>query len=94
MQTIQHLINGEFVNDNGRTADVYNPSTGQVIHKVALASRATVQQAIDAAQAAYPAWRKTPAAKRAQVMYRFKQLLEDNEARIAKLISEEHGKTL
>ena len=59
MQTIQHLINGEFVNDNGRTADVYNPSTGQVIHQVALASRATVQQAIDAAQAAYPAWRKT-----------------------------------
>jgi malonate-semialdehyde dehydrogenase (acetylating)/methylmalonate-semialdehyde dehydrogenase len=94
MTPIKHLINGEFVNDNGRTADVYNPSTGQVIRQVALASRATVQQAIDAAQAAYPAWRNTPAAKRAQVMFRFKQLLEANEARIAKLISEEHGKTL
>ncbi|MBP8171622.1 MAG: CoA-acylating methylmalonate-semialdehyde dehydrogenase [Pseudomonas sp.] len=94
MTPIQHLINGEFVNDNGRTASVYNPSTGQVIHQVALASRATVQQAIDAAQAAYPAWRNTPPAKRAQIMYRFKQLLEANEARIARLISEEHGKTL
>ncbi|MBP8185967.1 MAG: CoA-acylating methylmalonate-semialdehyde dehydrogenase [Pseudomonas sp.] len=94
MTTIQHLINGEFVNDNGRSADVYNPSTGQVIRQVALASRATVQQAIDAAQAAYPAWRNTPAVKRAQVMFRFKQLLEANEARIAQLISEEHGKTL
>ena len=94
MTTIKHLINGEFVCDNGRTADVYNPSTGQVVRQVALASRATVQQAIDAAQAAYPAWRNTPAAKRAQVMYRFKQLLEANEARIAALISEEHGKTL
>jgi malonate-semialdehyde dehydrogenase (acetylating)/methylmalonate-semialdehyde dehydrogenase len=94
MTTIQHLINGEFVNDNGRTADVYNPSTGQVIRQVALASRATVQRAIDAAQAAYPAWRNTPPAKRAQVMFRFKQLLEANEARIAQLISEEHGKTL
>jgi malonate-semialdehyde dehydrogenase (acetylating)/methylmalonate-semialdehyde dehydrogenase len=94
MTTIKHLINGEFVNDNGRTADVYNPSTGQVVRQVALASRATVQQAIAAAQAAYPAWRNTPAAKRAQVMYRFKQLLEANEARIAALISEEHGKTL
>ncbi|MFZ3186079.1 MAG: CoA-acylating methylmalonate-semialdehyde dehydrogenase [Pseudomonas sp.] len=94
MTPIKHLINGEFVNDNGRTADVYNPSTGQVIHQVALASRATVQQAIDAAQAAYPAWRKTPPARRAQVMFRFKQLLEANESRIAKLISEEHGKTL
>src|SRR3990167_6014413 len=94
MTPIKHLINGEFVNDNGRTAAVYNPSTGQVIHQVALASRATVQQAIDAAQAAYPAWRKTPPARRAQVMFRFKQLLEANESRIAKLISEEHGKTL
>jgi malonate-semialdehyde dehydrogenase (acetylating)/methylmalonate-semialdehyde dehydrogenase len=94
MTPIQHLINGEFVNDNGRTADVYNPSTGQVIRQVALASRATVQRAIDAAQAAYPAWRNTPPAKRAQVMFRFKQLLEANEARIAQLISEEHGKTL
>ena len=93
MTPIQHLINGEFVNDNGRTASVYNPSTGQVIHQVALASRATVQQAIDAAQAAYPAWRNTPPAKRAQIMYRFKQLLDANEARLARLSREEHGET-
>src|SRR5476649_775090 len=94
MSTIQHLINGEFVTDNGRTADVFNPSTGQAIHKVPLASRETVQQAIDSAKAAFPAWRNTPPAKRAQVMFRFKQLLEQNEARIAQLISEEHGKTI
>ncbi len=94
MSTIQHLINGEFVTDTGRTADVFNPSTGEAIHQVPLASRATVQQAIDAAKAAFPAWRNTPPAKRAQVMFRFKQLLEANEARIAQLISEEHGKTL
>ena len=94
MSTIQHLINGEFVTDTGRTADVYNPSTGEAIHKVPLASRATVQQAIDAGTAAFPAWRKTPPAKRAQVMFRFKQLLEQNEAKISQMISEEHGKTL
>ncbi|MDM8348151.1 CoA-acylating methylmalonate-semialdehyde dehydrogenase [Pseudomonas sp. sp1636] len=93
MTTITHLINGEHISSE-RTADVYNPSTGEVIHRVALADCATVQQAIDAAQAAYPAWRKTPAAKRAQIMFRFKQLLEANEARIAQLISLEHGKTL
>ena len=39
MSLIQHLINGELVNDSGRSADVYNPSTGQVIHQVPLASR-------------------------------------------------------
>ena len=52
MSTIQHLINGELVNDSGRTADVYNPSTGKVIHQVPLASRETIQQAIDTAKAA------------------------------------------
>ncbi|WP_155515982.1 aldehyde dehydrogenase family protein, partial [Pseudomonas amygdali] len=94
MSSIQHLIHGEFISEDGRTADVFNPSTGQVIHTVALATRDTVQKAIDSAKAAFPAWRNTPPAKRAQVMFRFKQLLEQNEARIAQLISEEHGKTL
>ncbi|KQQ53577.1 methylmalonate-semialdehyde dehydrogenase [Pseudomonas sp. Leaf127] len=94
MSIISHLINGEHVADTGRTIDVFNPSTGQAIRKLSLASRATVQQAIDAAKAAFPVWRNTPPAKRAQVMFRFKQLLEANEARIAQLISEEHGKTL
>ncbi|MGQ7814267.1 CoA-acylating methylmalonate-semialdehyde dehydrogenase [Metapseudomonas furukawaii] len=94
MSLIPHLINGERVADQGRTADVFNPSTGEAIHKVGLASRETLQKAIDAAKAAFPAWRNTPPAKRAQVLFRFKQLLEQNEAVIAKLISEEHGKTL
>ena len=94
MGTLHHLINGEMVADNGRSADVFNPSTGEAIHKVPLADGKTLQKAIDAAKAAFPAWRNTPPAKRAQVLYRFKQLLEQNEARISKLISEEHGKTL
>lgn len=94
MSIVQHLINGELVSKGGRTADVFNPSTGQATRKVELASRATIQDAIDAARAAFPAWRNTPPAKRAQVMFRFKQLLEQNEARISQMISEEHGKTL
>ncbi|MEA5670739.1 aldehyde dehydrogenase family protein, partial [Pseudomonas sp. MH2] len=94
MATIKHLIHGESVASGGRTAEVFNPATGQVIHQLELANRATVQAAIDSAKAAFPAWRNTPPAKRAQVMFRFKQLLEQNEARIAQMISEEHGKTL
>jgi malonate-semialdehyde dehydrogenase (acetylating)/methylmalonate-semialdehyde dehydrogenase len=94
MSVIPHLINGELVTENGRAVDVFNPSTGQAIHKLPLATRETIQSAIDAAKAAFPAWRNTPPAKRAQVMFRFKQLLEQNEARISQLISEEHGKTL
>ncbi|MFC5696032.1 CoA-acylating methylmalonate-semialdehyde dehydrogenase [Pseudomonas sp. GCM10022186] len=94
MSSIPHLINGERIADQGRTTEVFNPSTGEAIHQLGLASRATVQRAIDAAKAAFPAWRNTPPAKRARVLFRFKQLLEQNEAVIAQLISEEHGKTL
>ncbi|MFJ2984720.1 MULTISPECIES: CoA-acylating methylmalonate-semialdehyde dehydrogenase [unclassified Pseudomonas] len=94
MSIVQHLIHGELVTKGERTADVFNPATGQAVRKVELASRATVQEAIDSAKAAFPAWRNTPPAKRAQVMFRFKQLLEQNEARISQMISEEHGKTL
>ncbi|WP_296269385.1 CoA-acylating methylmalonate-semialdehyde dehydrogenase [Pseudomonas sp. UBA6562] len=94
MSIVQHLIDGQLVSNGGRTADVFNPATGQATGKVELASQATVQQAIDSAAAAYPAWRNTPPAKRAQVMFRFKQLLEQHESHIAQLISQEHGKTL
>ncbi|OXY80856.1 CoA-acylating methylmalonate-semialdehyde dehydrogenase [Oceanimonas doudoroffii] len=92
MNTIGHLINGTIVNDNGRTQDVYNPSTGEVSKQVALASKATVEEAIAAAQAAFPAWRNTPPLKRARVMFRFKELLEQNAEKICQMIGEEHGK--
>ena len=92
MNTIGHLINGEIHTDTTRTQDVFNPSTGEVEKQVALASKATVEEAIKAAQAAYPQWRDTPPAKRARVMFRFKELLEQNADKICKLIGEEHGK--
>ncbi|MDC7710731.1 CoA-acylating methylmalonate-semialdehyde dehydrogenase [Vogesella indigofera] len=94
MTTVAHLINGELVTNVGRTAPVFNPSIGEAVRQVALADQATIQAAIDAAKAAFPAWRNTPPAKRAQVMFRFKQLLEANRDKIAAMISEEHGKTI
>jgi len=93
MTIITHLINGEMRQPDGRTASVFNPSTGEAIRQVELASTATVQAAIAAAQAALPAWRDLPPAKRAQILFRFKQLLEAHEEEIVQLISEEHGKT-
>ncbi|OMH39444.1 CoA-acylating methylmalonate-semialdehyde dehydrogenase [Motiliproteus sp. MSK22-1] len=92
MTTVGHLINGEMRTDAQRTQDVFNPSTGTVSKQVALAEKATVEEAIAAAQAAYPEWRNTPPAKRARVMFRFKELLEQNSDRIISLIGEEHGK--
>ncbi|MBA6326880.1 CoA-acylating methylmalonate-semialdehyde dehydrogenase [Colwellia sp. MB02u-6] len=92
MTIIGHLINGEIYNDNNRTQDVFNPATGKAEKKVALASKATVEKAIAAAQEAYPAWRNTPPIKRARVMFRFKELLEQNADKICQLIGQEHGK--
>lgn len=92
MNTVGHLINGEIRTDSTRTQDVFNPATGVAIKKVALASKETVDDAIAAAQAAYPAWRNTPVGKRAAVMFRFKALLEQNSDKICEMIGEEHGK--
>ncbi|WP_029133105.1 CoA-acylating methylmalonate-semialdehyde dehydrogenase [Sedimenticola selenatireducens] len=94
MNTIGHFINGEIVNDDQRTQPIYNPATGETSRQVALASRATVERAIAAAEAAFPAWRETPPLKRAQVMFRYKQLLEQHAEEICGLITDEHGKVL
>jgi malonate-semialdehyde dehydrogenase (acetylating)/methylmalonate-semialdehyde dehydrogenase len=94
LETVGHFINGEFVSENGPTQAVYNPATGQIIREVELASHETVEKAIAAAEAAFPAWRETPPAKRARIMFRYKELLEQNADEICHLLTEEHGKVL
>ena len=75
LKELTHFINGRFVSGtSGRFVDVYDPSTGEVIVKVPLATRGEVQQAIDVAQAAFPSWRDTSVAKRAQVLLNFRNL--------------------
>jgi len=94
VKTIGHLIAGETSQGTGRVADVYNPATGQIAGKVHLADRKTVEDAIAAAQEAFPAWRNTPPLKRARVMSSLKVLLEARAKEICELITEEHGKVL
>ncbi|MBB3185808.1 malonate-semialdehyde dehydrogenase (acetylating)/methylmalonate-semialdehyde dehydrogenase [Halomonas fontilapidosi] len=93
MQTLTHWIGGERL-DGERHLDVINPASAEVIGRVPLADSATVERAIDAARAAQPAWRDTPPAKRAQVMFRFKMLLERDADEICALVAKEHGKVL
>ena len=66
---VGHFIDGVDVVDTNRPAPITNPATGEVSKYVAMASRQTVEDAIAAAEAAYPAWRNTPPAKRAKVMF-------------------------
>ncbi|MBR9828672.1 MAG: CoA-acylating methylmalonate-semialdehyde dehydrogenase [Oceanospirillales bacterium] len=91
---VGHLINGEMRTDAARTQDVFNPATGEASRQVALAGKATVEEAIASAQAAFPAWRNTPPLKRARIMFRFKELLEQNSDEICRMIGEEHGKIM
>ena len=94
MNTVGHMINGEMHTGDDRYQDIVNPSTNEVEGRVALASKATVEEAIAVAQAAYPEWRNTPPIKRARIMFRFKDLLEQNADKICELITREHGKVL
>ncbi|WP_281172021.1 CoA-acylating methylmalonate-semialdehyde dehydrogenase [Aliagarivorans marinus] len=92
--TIGHLINGESDYSADSLVEVYNPATGEQSAELCFADSDTVERAIASAKSAYPQWRDTPPAKRAQVMYRFKQLLEAHSDELCQLITQEHGKVL
>jgi malonate-semialdehyde dehydrogenase (acetylating)/methylmalonate-semialdehyde dehydrogenase len=92
---VGHLIAGKPVaGASGRFGDVFDPATGQVTKRVAFASRQEVDAAVAAAAAAFPAWAATPPARRAKVMFKFKQLLEAHADELTRLITSEHGKVL
>ena len=90
---IGHYIGGQAVaGASGRTQDVFNPATGAVTGKVALASTAEVGAAVAAAQAAFPAWADTPPIRRARIMFKFLELVNAHKDELAHAITAEHGK--
>ncbi|MGA0573031.1 CoA-acylating methylmalonate-semialdehyde dehydrogenase [Variovorax sp. VNK109] len=90
---IAHWIGGApALPAGGRHADVFNPATGAVSGRVALASSAEVDKAVATAQAAFPAWADLPPLRRARVMFKFLELLNQNRDALAKMITLEHGK--
>jgi malonate-semialdehyde dehydrogenase (acetylating)/methylmalonate-semialdehyde dehydrogenase len=80
--------------ESNRVGEVTNPATGRVIRHVPMASVADIDGAVKAAQAVLPAWRETSSLHRARVMQKFLALLQANQEELARLASEEHGKTL
>ena len=92
METVGHLIDGKSVIENTATIPLINPATGICESELAMASAEQTRRAIEAASKAYPSWRATPPSKRAQVMFRFKSLLEGHVTEISDLIGREHGK--
>src|SRR6202163_3012550 len=95
MREIGHFVGGKEVKGgSGRFADVFNPNTGEVQARVALAKHSEVEAAIANAQAAQPAWAATNPQRRARVMFKFLELVQRENDSLAKLLSSEHGKTV
>ena len=95
MREIGHFISGKVVKGtSGRFGDVFDPNTGEVQAKVALAKHSEVEHAIANAQAAQPGWAATNPQRRARVMFKFLELVQKEYDSLAKLLSSEHGKTV
>ncbi len=92
-ETLSHFIAGR--HERGRTArlsDVYDPATGEVTARVALAEEEDVALAVAAARGAFPAWAETPPIRRARVLFRFLELMNVRRDDLARAITREHGK--
>ncbi|MBV9572291.1 MAG: CoA-acylating methylmalonate-semialdehyde dehydrogenase [Alphaproteobacteria bacterium] len=95
MKEFGHFISGQHVaGTSGRFGDVFNPAIGEVQGKVALASRAEMRSAVEAALKAFPGWAATNPQRRARVMFNFKALVEKNMDELAHMLSSEHGKVI
>ena len=95
MRTINHFIDGrEAPGASGRFGDVFNPNTGEVQARVALASAAELDAAVQSAAKAQVAWAAVNPQRRARVMFEFKRLIEARMDELAELLSSEHGKVI
>jgi malonate-semialdehyde dehydrogenase (acetylating) / methylmalonate-semialdehyde dehydrogenase len=95
MERIGHHIGGKVVlGESGRTGPVFDPATGVQTHEVDLASAEEVDRAVQVAAEAFPAWRETSLAKRSEIMFRLRELVDRHRTDIAKLLTSQHGKVL
>ncbi len=95
MNTITHWVGGQAFRGEGDPLDaVYNPATGKQSAQVALGGAEVVDAAVAAARAAFPAWRDTSLARRAKVLFSFRNLVDEHHDDLARLVTAEHGKTL
>ncbi|MEU3472303.1 CoA-acylating methylmalonate-semialdehyde dehydrogenase [Rhodococcus sp. NPDC006774] len=92
---IAHWLDGKtYSGSSDRTAPVTNPATGEVTGTLTLADPGDARAVIDAAAAAFPAWRDTSLAKRTSVLFSFRELLNARKNELAEIIAAEHGKVL
>jgi malonate-semialdehyde dehydrogenase (acetylating)/methylmalonate-semialdehyde dehydrogenase len=94
-ETLKNWIGGRWTDASaGRTEDVFNPATGEVIAKVPLSTREDLDRAVAAAREAFASWSRTPVPRRARILFKYQQLLVDHWEELARLITTENGKSL
>ena len=92
---ITHFVNGNSWNGKAdKTGEVFNPATGEITGHVDFASNAVVDEVVGAAQKAFEEWRGTSLAKRTQILFAFREILNARKEEVAALITAEHGKVL
>ena len=95
MREVKHFIAGKStIGHSTREGEIFNPNTGQVQANVCLGGADDIAAAVEAAKKVQPEWAATNPQRRARVMFKFKQLLEDNMDELAALLSSEHGKVI
>jgi malonate-semialdehyde dehydrogenase (acetylating)/methylmalonate-semialdehyde dehydrogenase len=95
VEVLKNYVGGRWVASRaGELQDVHNPARGEVIARAPISTAADVDAAVQAAAAAFPAWRDTPVVVRARALFRFKALLEEHFEDLARTVTTEHGKTL
>lgn len=95
MSQISHFINGErFTGTSGQSQPVFNPASGQPVSDVVLANEADVTTAIDSAEAAFGTWSKINPQRRARILLKWVDLINENKDELARTLSSEHGKTI
>ena len=95
IQTLHNYVNGERVESEATTVfNVENPSTGEVIGRTPMSTAREASLAIEAAHDAYRGWRQTPASQRVQPLFKLAAIVRENEERVARVLSEEMGKSL
>jgi malonate-semialdehyde dehydrogenase (acetylating) / methylmalonate-semialdehyde dehydrogenase len=95
MREVGHFIGGKQVpGKSGRTTEFFQPMTGEVLGRVALASKDELHQAVENAKAAQPAWAATNPQRRARVMMKFLELIAKETDTLAEMLAREHGKTI
>lgn len=94
VKTIKNYVNGEWVESKGKIVDVVNPANCKTIARVPISTKEELDDAVAAAKAAFPDWRRTTPLARTRLLFRLKELVEENFEEVSRIQTQEHGKTI